>query len=284
MLRLGDDVLGLGLCLLCWPPRPPAPAWACWGWRALATRLAPVTCPWPWEGGSPRAGCPPPPLLRGCQLAICPPPPPTALRWGLRFGWRRRCRCGRPVLCQFQAGTAGVGVWECSFTCLLRVGEAAPLRRGGSRSCVLGFHTVKCDSCLVGDGWERTARRGSAGLMPRPHPRGCGTLTSCLSAFSCSCVCAFVVLLKHDGAPTAGESNYPATSHHDVAAPHASGGAFVPPYEPNQPQSHPCRAPQHNNNCPNSNCTTNVTPMMPPASMWVTASSTIVFLHSTFTT
>ena len=49
MLLLGGDVLGLAPCLPCWPLRPRDPAWACWGWRALATRLAPVACPWPWS-------------------------------------------------------------------------------------------------------------------------------------------------------------------------------------------------------------------------------------------
>ena len=31
MPRLGDDGHVLVLCLLCWPLRPPDPAWACWG-------------------------------------------------------------------------------------------------------------------------------------------------------------------------------------------------------------------------------------------------------------
>ena len=65
---LGGDVLGLALCLPWWPPRPRDPAWACWGWRALATRLALVACLLPWDGGSPRAGFP-----------TMPPPPPP---WG----------------------------------------------------------------------------------------------------------------------------------------------------------------------------------------------------------
>ena len=36
-----------------------------------------------------------------------------------------------------------------SFACMLRVGEAAPIRQGGSRSRALGFHTVKCDAHFV---------------------------------------------------------------------------------------------------------------------------------------
>ena len=80
VLRLGSDVLGLAPCSPCWPPPARDPALACWGWRALATRLAPVACPRPWDGGSPRAGWgppAPPPPLRGCQLAAprCPFPP-----------------------------------------------------------------------------------------------------------------------------------------------------------------------------------------------------------------
>ena len=35
------------------------------------------------------------------------------------------------------------------FTYLLRVGEATPITRGGSRSRGLGFHTVKCDPHFV---------------------------------------------------------------------------------------------------------------------------------------
>ena len=66
MLRLGNGVvlvlvlvlvLLLLPCLLCRPPQPPDPVWACLGWRALATRLAPVACPRPWDGGVPRASC-----------------------------------------------------------------------------------------------------------------------------------------------------------------------------------------------------------------------------------
>ena len=41
------------------------------------------------------------------------------------------------------------GMAVLSFTCLLRVGEAAPIRRGGSCSRGLGFHTVKCDAHFV---------------------------------------------------------------------------------------------------------------------------------------
>ena len=81
MPQLSADALVLVLCPLCWPPQPPDLAWACWGWRALAIRLAPVACPLPWDVGLPRAGwgpLAPHPLLRGCRLAtplcLCPPP------------------------------------------------------------------------------------------------------------------------------------------------------------------------------------------------------------------
>ena len=111
MPRLGDGVLVLVPCLLCWPPQPPDPAWACWGWRALATRLAPAACPWPWDGGVPRAGwgppAPPPPLW-GCRLAALLPPPPPG--WMCRLWWRLRRRCGRPTLCRCPAGSGGRGV------------------------------------------------------------------------------------------------------------------------------------------------------------------------------
>ena len=41
------------------------------------------------------------------------------------------------------------GMAVLSFTCLLRVGKAAPIRHGGSRSRGLGFHIVKCDPHFV---------------------------------------------------------------------------------------------------------------------------------------
>ena len=40
------------------------------------------------------------------------------------------------------------GMAVLSFTCLLRVCEAAPIRRGGSHGRGLGYHTVKCDPCV----------------------------------------------------------------------------------------------------------------------------------------
>ena len=83
--RAAAGVLGLAPCSPRWPPPPRDPAWACWGWRALATQLAPVACLRLWNGGLPRAGwgtpAPPPPLLRGCRLAapLCRPPPPPGV-------------------------------------------------------------------------------------------------------------------------------------------------------------------------------------------------------------
>ena len=49
-----------------------------------------------------------------------------------------------------------------SFTCLLRVGEEAPIRRGGSCARALGFHTVKFHTSSAGSG-EATAGRGYDG-------------------------------------------------------------------------------------------------------------------------
>ena len=46
--------------------------------------------------------------------------------------------------CDGRAHWTVYGMAVLSFTCLLRVGEAPPIRRGGSRSRGLGFHTVKC--------------------------------------------------------------------------------------------------------------------------------------------
>ena len=63
------------------------------------------------------------------------------------------------------------------FTCLLRVGEAAPVGRGGSRARRLGFHTVKCDPHFVsmklgsyGRAWLRWLHReGSTSAVPLAH-------------------------------------------------------------------------------------------------------------------
>ena len=69
-----------------------------------------------------------------------------------------------------------------SFACLLKVGEAAPLRRGGSRSWGLGFHTVKFDPTLVqcrmgayGRAWLRWLdAAGATSAVPVAHfcPQG----------------------------------------------------------------------------------------------------------------
>ena len=48
-----------------------------------------------------------------------------------------------------------------SFTYLLRVGEAALIRRGASRSRGLGFHTIKCDLRFI---WRKLGRYGRAWL------------------------------------------------------------------------------------------------------------------------
>ena len=51
--------------------------------------------------------------------------------------------------CDGRAQWTVYGMAVLSFTCLLRVGEAAPIRHGGSRSRGLGFHTVKCGPHFV---------------------------------------------------------------------------------------------------------------------------------------
>ena len=71
------------------------------------------------------------------------------------------------------------GIAVLSFTCLLRVGEAAPIRRGGSRARGRGFNTVKCDPHLVrrklgiyGRAWLRWLdREGSTLAVPLEHFR-----------------------------------------------------------------------------------------------------------------
>ena len=73
-----------------------------------------------------------------------------------------------------------------SFTCLLRMGAAAPIRRGGSCGRGLGFHTVKCDPHFVrrklgscGRAWLRWLdREGSTSAVPLAHfcPQGAAYL------------------------------------------------------------------------------------------------------------
>ena len=69
-----------------------------------------------------------------------------------------------------------------SFTCLLRVGEAAPIRCGRSRGRGLGFYTVKCDPHFVrrklgsySRAWLRWLdQEGSTSAVPLAHlcPQG----------------------------------------------------------------------------------------------------------------
>ena len=84
--------------------------------------------------------------------------------------------------CDGKAQWTAYGMAVLSFTCLLRVGEAAPIRRGGSRARGLGFHTVKCDPHFVrrklgsyGGAWLRWLdREGSTSALPLAHfcPQG----------------------------------------------------------------------------------------------------------------
>ena len=60
------------------------------------------------------------------------------------------------------------------FTCLPRVGEASPIKRGGSRSRGLRFHTVKCDPHSSEGNWGATAGHGCNGwTVWDPHPLSC---------------------------------------------------------------------------------------------------------------
>ena len=70
----------------------------------------------------------------------------------------------------WQSTVDGIRHAVLSFTCLLRGGEVAPIRRGGSQSRGLGFYTVKCDPRFVRASWDATARFGCGGLTLRgPH-------------------------------------------------------------------------------------------------------------------
>ena len=53
------------------------------------------------------------------------------------------------MACDGKAQWRVYGMAVLSFSYLLRVGEATPIRRGGSHSLGLGFHTAKCDPHFV---------------------------------------------------------------------------------------------------------------------------------------
>ena len=87
-----------------------------------------------------------------------------------------------------------------SFTCLLWVGEAAPIRRAGSRARALGFHTVKCDPPFVrwklgsyGRSWVRWLdREGCTSAVPLAHfcPQGAAYLQMVMATALSGCASA----------------------------------------------------------------------------------------------
>ena len=76
-------------------------------------------------------------------------------RWAKWATSQARPYAGLEELRSFARACDGRAQWTVygmavpSFTCLLRVGEAAPIRRGGSRGRGLGFQTIKCDPHFV---------------------------------------------------------------------------------------------------------------------------------------
>ena len=161
MLWLGSDFLGLAPYLPCWPPRHRDPAWACWGWRALATRLAPVTCPLPWDGGSPRAGWGPPalpPPLRGCPPAapLCRLPPPWG--GGSASGASGDAVMGVPPSAGPRRGGGGWGLLPCP------PGLGGEKREGGRRC--RSSAPAQGAGGLVGGGGERDP----LAVTPPPRP------------------------------------------------------------------------------------------------------------------
>ena len=59
------------------------------------------------------------------------------------------------------------GMTILSFRCLLRVGEATPIRRGRSRARGLWFHSVSVTHTSFAGSWGATARRGYDGWTGR---------------------------------------------------------------------------------------------------------------------
>ena len=99
--------------------------------------------------------------------------------------------------CDGRAHRTVYGMAVLSFTCLLWVGEAAPIRRGGSRSRGLGFHTVKCDPHFIrrklgsyGRAWLRWLdHEGSTSAIPLAHfcPQGSAYLQVVMSTTLSGC-------------------------------------------------------------------------------------------------
>ena len=104
------------------------------------------------------------------------------------------------MACDGRAQWTVYGMAVLSFASLPRVGEAAPIRRGGSRSRGLGFHTVKCDPHFVrrkmgryGKAWlRRLGAEGSTSAVPLAHlcPQGSAYLQMVLAAALSGCVTA----------------------------------------------------------------------------------------------
>ena len=102
--------------------------------------------------------------------------------------------------CDSRAQWTAYGMAVLSFTCLLRVGKAAPIRRGGSRGRGLGFRTVKCDPHFVrrklgsyGKAWLRwLEREGSTSTVPLAHfcPQGAAYLQMVMATALSGCASA----------------------------------------------------------------------------------------------
>ena len=99
--------------------------------------------------------------------------------------------------CDGRAQWTAYGMAVLSFMCLLRVGEAASMRRGGSSGRDLGFHTFKCDPHFVrrrlgsyGRAWLRWLDpEGSTSAVPLAHfcPQGAAYLRIVMAAALSGC-------------------------------------------------------------------------------------------------
>ena len=102
--------------------------------------------------------------------------------------------------CDGRAQWTVYGMAVVSFTFLLRVGEAAPIKRGGSCSRGLGFHTVKFGPHFVrqrmgnyGRSWLRWLdREGSTSAVPLVHfrPQGSSYLQIVMATALSGCASA----------------------------------------------------------------------------------------------
>ena len=151
----------------CVGPRHPAtPLGLAGGWRTLATRLAPVACPRPWDGSLPGAGwgtpAPPPPPGLGVPLLV----PRVTRSWAF---------CPLPVPDRRRGG----GEWGAAAVPSWSGGRKA---EGGAEAPLLSSHPKVAENCCYSDAVLARVMGGGVVLLslcdvfcPAPNSSCCST-------------------------------------------------------------------------------------------------------------